>query len=272
MITRLLTFNVMQFPLLSFVDGSRRRAAAAADLILRVNPDVVVLNESFALTPGVLVRRLRTYGYRATPPNGRWGGSWDSRSGRWHPLSGFVGGGVTVLSRQPITRTHEHRYRAFHPKTQDALAHKGVVLVRLADYWLAATHLQADEPGTRPATDQVRHAQLTELREFVTRLVPPAEPVLIAGDLNTEPTDLPAAENAVRGRLRPVGPMHEPTFDGRRNTLAAKDDPDYSEVLDYVGYLNETGRRPAPRITTETLDFVGYEPSDHFAVLAEIEC
>lgn len=279
MTTTLLTFNIKQFPVLSYVDTSRRRASAAADLVLRVDPDVVVLNEAMGMTPAVLVRRLRTYGYLATPPSGSWRGRgrWDSREGRWHPLSGFVGGGVTVLSRRPLLSGHEHIYRTYQRKTQDALAHKGVVLVRIAGattrYWLAATHLQADEPGTRPATDHVRTAQLRELREFVTRIVPAADPVLLAGDLNIEDgTHLTTAEHTLGGRLRPDGPMHAPTFDGRRNSLARKEDPAYREVLDYVGSMNETGLRPRPRITTETLDFAGgREASDHFPVLASID-
>jgi endonuclease/exonuclease/phosphatase family metal-dependent hydrolase len=281
MSTRLLTFNVKQFPLLSYVDGSRHRAMAAADLVLRINPDVVVLNEAMGCTPAAaLVRRLRTYGYQATPPNGSWRrrGEWDSRDGRWHPLSGLVGGGVTVLSRRPILRQHDHVYRAFQPRTQDALAHKGFVLIEIAGpdgrYWLAATHLQADEPGTHPATHRVRMTQLRELRQVVTRLVPATEPALIAGDLNVESPggdSLPEAENAVGGRIRPDGPLHAPTFDGRRNTLAAKEDSAYHTVLDYVGFLNDTGLRPRPRITTDTVYYTDEsEASDHFPVLAEV--
>ena len=77
------------------------------------------------------------------------------------------------------------------------------------------------------------------------------------------------ARTAVGGRLTPDGPMHAPTFDGTDNPLVKP--PGYRNVLDYVGYLDESGQRPVPRITTSTIPFApGRAASDHYPVLAEV--
>jgi endonuclease/exonuclease/phosphatase family metal-dependent hydrolase len=114
--------------------------------------------------------------------------------------------------------------------------------------------------------------------------VPPEELVLLAGDLNVEyykadacgvpgePGPDPAdAGEAVGGRLEPDGDMHEYTFDSQRNLLVARSQPGYRNVLDYVGSINENGRRPVPRVTTETVEFgPGRLASDHNPVLATV--
>jgi endonuclease/exonuclease/phosphatase family metal-dependent hydrolase len=289
---RLLTFNVLQLPLVSASLRGRRRADSAVEVVRAADPDIVVLNEAFGLSPAErLVSRLTRHGYRASPQIGAFRGrrKWDSPVPAVSPLRGLVGGGVRVLSRYPFGWRGQHLYRAFHPKTQDVLCAKGVALVELdtpgSRIWLAATHLQADEPPTPvPETREVRLEQLRELREFVTRTAPPEALVLLAGDLNVEyytadargvpgepgPDPAEAAE-AVGGCLEPDGGMHEYTFDSQRNLLVARSQPGYRNVLDYVGSINENGRRPVPRITTSTVAFgPGGLASDHNPVLATV--
>jgi len=65
---RVLTFNVLQLPLVSFADGGLRRIELARGLVDGLDVDVVVLNEAFNLSAGgYLVRWLRGRGYAATP-------------------------------------------------------------------------------------------------------------------------------------------------------------------------------------------------------------
>jgi endonuclease/exonuclease/phosphatase family metal-dependent hydrolase len=291
-----MTFNVLQLPIVSARPAGIHRADLAAELIGDLAPDVVVLNEAFGLSAaGRIVSRLTRLGYHTTPQVGglRGRADWDSRAEPDSLVRRLVGGGVRVLSRHRILRQHQHVYRAYRRRTQDAWSAKGVALVELdlpgsldlpdSPVWLAATHLQADEPPTAVlATHDVRLRQLAEVRRVVSAVVPPDRAVLLAGDLNVEyylsdvdgalgepGPDPVAAAAAVGGRLTPDGPMHAPTFDGTGNPLVRP--PGYRNVLDYVGYLDETGRRPVPRITTATIPFAsGRAASDHCPVLAEV--
>lgn len=266
---RVLTFNVWQLPVVSLVGARRRRARLCAALIDRVAPDVVVLNEAFGLSPAVgLVAGLRRRGYFATDQVGRFGGRWDSVSGRGGTVSRVVGGGIWVLSRFPIGPCHQHVYRACATWTTDALSNKGVAVVGLdtpgGRVWVAATHLQSDSYDIR---SRVRLAQLGELRDLVDRVVPADEPVLLAGDLNIcyhrVDGEAAAANRVLRGRIEPDGPIHGYTFDRARNPLVRG--AFYRDVLDYVGRLGGSWH-----ITTETLGYSpGDEISDHFPVLAE---
>jgi len=181
---------------------------------------------------------------------------------------------VVVLSRLGLYEQHELVFAAYHRGTLDSWANKGCVLIRTdGPLWVAATHLQADQPGTPPAqTQAVRLAQLGEIRRLVAAKVPAGAPVLLVGDLNVaHGTDHVAAGAAVGGRLEPDGGIHEPTFDGTANPLTRRDFPDQRHVLDYVGCIDENGTRPVPRIRTETIRYTaGEEASDHYPVLATI--
>jgi endonuclease/exonuclease/phosphatase family metal-dependent hydrolase len=269
---RVLTFNVWQLPVVSLVGPRRRRAQLALELIKRVGPDVVVLNEAFGLSPaGRIVTGLRAVGYHATDQLGRGGETWSSTSGRRGGVSRLVGGGVYVLSRYPIEQRHQHVYQTRRPGTSDAWSAKGVALVALTTpggrVWLAGTHLQSNGNW-----HHIRLGQLAELRALVDRTVSAGEPVLIAGDLNIpfheRHTDHLDANRVLSGRIEPDGPIHEFTFDGAENPLVRRADRRYRSVLDYIGQLNGEGNRPPWTIHTETLGYEsGREISDHFPVL-----
>ena len=266
---RVLTFNIWQLPVVSLVGPRRRRARLCAALIERVAPDVIVLNEAFALSPAVgLVAALRGRGYFATCQVGR-PGAWDGVSGRRGTVSRLVGGGIWVLSRYPMGHRYQHVYRSYRSFSSDAWCNKGVALVSLdapgGRVWLAATHLQSD---THDTSRRARLGQLTELRGLVDRVVPAGEPVLIAGDLNIcyhrLDGEAGVANQVLRGRIEPDGVIHAPTFDRSANPLVRR--LFYRDVLDYVGRLAGSWH-----IRTETLGYApGDEISDHFPVLAEV--
>jgi endonuclease/exonuclease/phosphatase family metal-dependent hydrolase len=289
----LLTYNVLQNPVDSPLSGPRR-ARAAARLVADLAPDVVVLNEVNGLSAaGLLVASLKKQGYAATPQVGSLtpASAWDGSTGRLRWSRRAAGGGVRVFSRLPILERHQHVYAAAQPGTWDNWANKGCVLVKLwageSPLWVAATHLQADQsPVPAAETHAVRLAQLAEIRELVTARVPADQQVLIAGDLNVEyyskdadgsPGEVaPAvaeAGQALGGRLEPDGPIHDHTFDGTTNPLAAKSDgPAYRNVLDYVGWVDETGSRPHPVIHTRTITGeLADVASDHYPVVATVQ-
>jgi endonuclease/exonuclease/phosphatase family metal-dependent hydrolase len=291
-VVSLMTFNVLQLPFASARPAGIRRADLAADLIETAAPDIVVLNEAFGLSAaGRIVSRLTSRGYHASPQVGSLRGrhGWDSPVPPDSLVRRLVGGGVRVLSRHPILRRHQHVYRAYQRHTWDAWSAMGVALVELdvpgGPLWLAATHLQADEPPTPvAATRGVRLRELREVRELVAATVPDDRPVVLAGDLNVEyyesdvdgvpggpGPDPDAAASAVGGRLVADSGIHAHTFDSAGNPLVARSLPRYRNVLDYVGHIDETGRRPVPRVVTSTLPFApGRTASDHYPVLAEI--
>ncbi len=271
-----LAFNLLQLPVLAYTDGGLRRIELARQVVQRLDPDVVVLNEAFSLSPsGYLVRWLRSQGYAATPQLSSFGADWTSTTGPRVLLRTLLGGGVRVLSRRGLHEQHQLVFSSYHRGTPDSLVGKGCLVVRLdGRVWVAATHLQADEHGTPvEQTRAVRLEQLAEIREFVRSVVPAGETVLLAGDLNVEHGNRHAAEAAaaVGGRLEPDGPMHPPTFDATTNPLTSRDFPGQRYVLDYVGCLDDDGTRPVPRIRTETIRYdAGAEASDHYPVLAEV--
>ncbi len=119
----------------------------------------------------------------------------------------------------------------------------------------------------------------------MSQTAPKTVPMLLAGDLNIEyfaadqhgrpgpvGTDHVDANAVVGGRIQPDGPIHAATFDGTANPLTGRRYRHYSNVLDYVGHLNENGCRPRPTISTRTLRYEpGREASDHhFPVLATV--
>ena len=286
-----LTYNVLQSP--TFFTGSRRRASEAAELVIGIEPDVVVLNEVNSLArAGTIISTLRRSGFESTPQVGALLGQsdWTGTSGRLQPTRRIAGGGIRVLSRWPIAEQFQHIFSACHPRTWDAWANTGCALVKVArpeqPFWLVGIHLQADQPPIPVAdTHAVRMAQLVELREFVSRMVPADEPVLVAGDFNVEyyssapdgspgepGRDLVEAEATLSGSIRPDGPMHEFTFDGETNVIVRKHTPAYRNVLDYVGWIDESGSRPHAEVLTRTVrESPAETASDHYPVLAWVE-
>lgn len=284
-----MTFNVLQLPVLSLTPAGRRRSQLALRLITDSAPDVVVLNEAFSLSFGrIITAGLRRLGYLCTGQgcalaNQR---AWQNGPTKAPLLRRVIGSGVHIFSKFPILQQHQLAYRARHTKTQDSLSAMGAAVVKLqlpaGKLWLAATHLQADQPPVPVAqTHAVRMAQLCELRDFVAATVPPTDAVVLAGDLNIEyfgdpgskmpGVDHLAANAVIGGRIEPANEIVDFSFDGVTNPVVASSDRSYRNTLDYVGYFNESTERAVPRINTEILTFTpGQEASDHQPVLARV--
>lgn len=283
-----LSFNLWQLPWIANPNTSDKEARAqAAERVIRAqDTDVVVLEEAFSAQAEDLRDRLvDAYPFR-TPLVGEscsTSPGWTSASGNCSNSPIVVNGGVTVLSKYPITEEHQLVYRNSYSGTADYLSNKGAALVRIFAHgkalWLAGTHLQADEaPDTLPKAHEVRMAQLGELRDLAAACVPAGDAVAVAGDLNIEyragqdrrdaagRTEAEQGAAALGGTLATAG-AGEYTFDAVTNPDAAKSVPaTYRDSLDYVGSLRRAEVGPVRLVHYDG----GTIPSDHYPVRAEI--
>ncbi|MFE0046175.1 sphingomyelin phosphodiesterase [Streptomyces albireticuli] len=308
-----MAFNVEQLPSITAVartwgsDRRTERATAAAEVVRRENPDVVVLDEAFNKYAQAMREDLRkTYPHQSALVGEHCGGkgNWTSYTGNCSNSPFVVNGGVTILSKYPVLESHQLVYRSADSKTSDYKSNKGAALVRLsvdgAPVWVAGTHLQADEESSSPIanTRKVRLEQLRELRAWASEKSG-GRPVIVAGDLNVEyyapdardgraPTgavsgDVAEADKALGGKLAPQNTTQY-TYDMVGNARAKlRDDAKgsyakYRNRLDYIGYINGNG--PAPTFTDGRV--VSYDglhkggdplaeiPSDHQPLVARV--
>ncbi|WIY00016.1 sphingomyelin phosphodiesterase [Amycolatopsis mongoliensis] len=283
-----LSFNLWQLPWIANPNTSDKeaRAHAAEGVIRAQDTDVVVLEEAFSAQAEDLRDRLAdAYPFR-TPLVGQYCSTspgWTSVSGNCSTSPIVVNGGVTVLSKYPITEKHQLVYRSSYSGTADYLSNKGAALVRIFAHgkglWLAGTHLQADEgPETLPKAHATRMAQLGELRDLAAAHVPAGDAVAVAGDLNIEywagrgrrdaagRTQAEQGAAVLGGTLATTG-AGEYTFDAATNPDAAKSVPvSYRDSLDYVGSVRRAEVGPVRLVHYDG----GTIPSDHYPVRAEI--
>jgi endonuclease/exonuclease/phosphatase family metal-dependent hydrolase len=177
-------YNILDRPFWVGHEGQRERVcripqALARSIAAQEHVDVLVFNESFSgiCADGLkLTDLLAYYGWRYHLP---------TISTWWKPSNG----GVFIASKWPITASQDMIYKAC--RRSDCLAAKGVQYARIEKvvggraklYHVFGTHMQAWGGAEWAA---VRGRQVLELAEFIARQgIPPTEPVLLAGDLNT---------------------------------------------------------------------------------------
>jgi endonuclease/exonuclease/phosphatase family metal-dependent hydrolase len=283
-----LSFNLWQLPWIANPNTADKAARAqAAEAVIRAqDTDVVVLEEAFSAQAEDLRGRLVDVYPFQTPLVGQscsTSPGWTSVNGTCSNSPIVVNGGVTVLSKYPITEKHQLVYRNSYFGTADYLSNKGAALVRIFAHgkalWLAGTHLQADEgPKTLPKAHEIRMAQLGELRDLTAARVPAGDAVAVAGDLNIEywagqdrrdalgRSQSSQGEAVLGGTLATTG-AGEYTFDAATNPAAAKSVPaSYRDSLDYVGSLRRAEVGPVRLVHYDG----GTIPSDHYPVRAEI--
>lgn len=184
---RVATYNIADGYL--FTTNREERMRAIADELVRLDPDVVGLQEAFIKRDRDLLwarlgkSRLR---YEVRFPGA------------------LVGNGLWILSAYPIEESWFHRYSHSNPwysiSEGDYWAGKGVGLARLAlpggdliDIY--NTHAQAGRGN--PDNELVRDGQMKELAQFVRSSRTPDAPAVILGDFNTRP-GAPDYERVVR--------------------------------------------------------------------------
>lgn len=183
-------YNIMDRPYWVGQEGQRERVcriphALARRIAGQEHVDALVLNESFS---GACAGKLKltdlltSYGWQYhLPPVSTW----------WKPSNG----GIFIASKWPIIASQDLVYSAC--RFPDCLAAKGVQYARIEKmldgrtkrYHLFGTHLQA---WGGASTAAVRSDQAREMARFIQQQnIPFAEPVLLAGDLNTRGPENP---------------------------------------------------------------------------------
>ncbi|MFF2274170.1 sphingomyelin phosphodiesterase [Agromyces sp. NPDC058136] len=247
-----LTHNVMMLPPItgSFDNGTRARLIAESDYVR--GHDVVVFEEAFDNGPSDRLKSglAAQYPYQ-TPVMGRSKSGWDQTLGDYSWATP-EDGGVTVLSKWPITRKVQYVYD--DACGADWFSNKGFVYVRLdvdgSPVHVVGTHGQAEDTGCVDA-ESVRASQFGELDAFLDGLaIPSTEPVVVTGDLNVirespEYAQMLATLDVVEPAY--AGPRY--TFDPATNSMTSTRYPGHApEHLDYVLY--RTGNQGAPWTNT----------------------
>jgi endonuclease/exonuclease/phosphatase family metal-dependent hydrolase len=104
----------------------------------------------------------------------------------------FMGSGIAIASRYPITASFSQPYGPTSCAGWDCLANKGVMLVRIAvpgladPVEIATTHMNAQGASKAPPEKHLaaHNAQSAELADFLDRVSTPDSPLVLAGDFN----------------------------------------------------------------------------------------
>lgn len=281
---RVVSFNAWALPVTIPSQDKRRRLRRLPEALAALDADVIVLQELFDVRGRRRLLRELCPPYSSTPD-----AMATRRILRLVPTD--TTGGLLVLSRFPITGSRFVPH-SLGPgtKVDERLGRKGALVVHLetpvGELTVFAVHLYA---GTKPKDARIRTAQLAPLLEVLDGEAA-ANPVLLAGDINTSPTlgypDPPGQGNAYSpeyaalagaGFVDPLPPNPTPaeltaTWVPSRNRFAAlayqetKTDERYDYVMVRAGRSHGWSVRGARTV----LDGTGEHLSDHVGVLAEL--
>ncbi|AKU15486.1 sphingomyelin phosphodiesterase [Luteipulveratus mongoliensis] len=237
---RVLTHNVMMLP--SIVGGNyanETRAAMIASSDYVKGYDVAIFEEAFDNGPSETLKTglSRQYPYQ-TPVLGRSKSGWDQTLGAYSALTP-EDGGVTVVSKWPITRKVQYVYK--QGCGADWFSNKGFVYVELKvngrKVHVVGSHAQADDSLCSDAPS-VRRSQFAELDAFLDGLhIPASESVVMAGDLNVvkASAEYPSMLQALDATAPAAYKGHPYSWDPKSNSLNANRYPDDApQYLDYV--------------------------------------
>lgn len=280
-----LSFNLYQLPFVADTNtsGKALRAGYAESVIRAQSADVVVLQEAFSAQAETMRSNLLDLYPHQTPLLGQSCSAsfgWTAVSGNCSNSIFVVNGGVTILSKHPITAKYQHVFNASQMWTADYNSNKGVALVRVdtgdGPLWVAGTHLQADTtPSARAAAHLVRMNQLGEIDTLVNARTG-TDPVVLAGDLNVEyyagasRLDGNGRNELQQGEVRSGFTIGSPsaygyTYDGVANPLvAAQGYATYRDTLDYIGV--RTGGSATLGPVSMVTFAAGAVASDHYIV------
>lgn len=290
---RVLTYNVWLRPP-PFLDGQASRARALPQQLR--GHDVLVLCEAFRrrLSLELFADLAGAYPHQSHPAPPR---DATDRSDTDNGVR-LWGGGVAILSRWPIEATARRSFSGIigHP---DRHANKGVLYARINKqgqrYHIFGSHTQAPPEGYVRAAHRAlgrdaearflafREAQFDRMRAFIEeQAISRQEPVVIAGDLNTDRLNAPAEYEGMLRRLAAAEGQHTAgpaaTFDPQHNPLATGQRPMW---LDYVlwsrRHLQPAGSqirvlplREEQGWRRHPLGRRHHDLSDHYAVAAEL--
>ncbi len=282
---RVVSFNAWALPVTIPSQDKRRRLKRLPEALAALDADVIVLQELFD------VRGRRRVLGELCPPYLTTPDALETRR-----ILGLVPadttGGLLILSRFPISGSRFVSHSLGRgTKVDERLGRKGALIVHLetpiGELTVFAVHLYA---GTKPKDTRIRTAQLAPLLRILDSEAA-ANPVLLAGDINTSPTsgypDPPGQGNryspeyaalAEVGFDDPLPPNPIPaeltaTWVPSRNRFAALpyQETKTDERYDYVMVRAGKSRGWRVRAAHTVLDGTGEHLSDHVGVLAELD-
>ena len=228
-----LNYNTMLMSKAAFPNHRQdKRAELIPSAIARQGQwDVIVFNEAFengARSKLVTGARANGYPFITAVPDA---------------ANAADDGGVFIASRHPIVETDTMVYGACDGAFGDCLANKGAVYAKISKggklHHVFGTHLQAEN---NKGAVKARLIQMIELGAFVVSKAATAsvdkEPVIIAGDMNIDPTINASEYKSMLGilavrepKLGSIGPSFDPT----KNDLAEyRYEGEAAATLDYV--------------------------------------
>jgi sphingomyelin phosphodiesterase 2 len=255
---QILTFNTWGSP---YSQHRAERTIALGEVLKLIDADIILLQEVYLPTHRQSITSILKE---------RW-------PHRHHFASSVLGSGLYTYSRYPIVDADFHRFRLTGKPERlregDYYAGKGIGLTRIKtpdgmlDVYNCHPHAQYDENDDNEYAI-FNETNLYEAARFI-HTNSPENPVVVAGDLNTQPHQLGYKillqfAGLTDAYLQANG-QHEPTF-ARSNPYVLNTQ---DQTLDYVLVRGVTVNN-AELTLTETIPGVIPAYSDHYGVLADI--
>ncbi|WP_062057861.1 sphingomyelin phosphodiesterase [Aquimarina longa] len=277
-----LSYNVFHLPGIASikhykeVERSKGQYQILKDMVSSI--DVIVFQEGFnnQVNTHLFNKLSNLYPY-STILVGKYcnsGSYWNSVAGNCSNSILVVNGGVRIFSKYPIVAKHQYVFNASAYGTADYYSNKGAVYVEInknnKNYHIVGTHLQADQ-GSYEGTS-VRLDQLKEIKNWVTGFkIPISEPLIYAGDMNVEYTNIEAYTSMKRILNSKIAYYFDSSVDigtySNTNTLVKEEYPDYNNTLDYI-LIDKGHKQPISIPEMQVLQFKkkGEDLSDHHPV------
>lgn len=227
---KVMNYNTRQLPRILFLNDwdqdERLNQLLKALRQERYQADVVILNELLTQEATERMQNLKdVYPYITTVVGQDCiGTNLTSLVGPCHPL--LPRSGVMALSKFPILETHGLIFSFADMNTWDARANKGAIYLRMnikgLPVHVVGTHLQADEILVYGGA--TRLLQMKEILKWLeTFSIPIDEPVILAGDINTELGSQEQIEMFSEKLVFHFTPTNIGTFSRSTNWLARAD-------------------------------------------------
>jgi endonuclease/exonuclease/phosphatase family metal-dependent hydrolase len=173
---KIMTYNIANAR--GFTTNQRERIDAVADLLIKLDVDIVGLQEVF-------IEKDREFLFKKLSTT-------ELKSHSEYP-AGFLGNGLVILSKYPIEESYFHRFKANNPWWKvwegDWWAGKGIGLARIKigeNNYIDFYNVHAQAYRDNQASDDVRLEQFKVASEFINASSISTTPTFFVGDFNTQ--------------------------------------------------------------------------------------
>ena len=184
-------------------------------------------------------------------------------SSLYSSLPRFMGSGLRIASKTPITRSADHVFTCDTYNFEKLVA-KAVVYAQIGQIHVFNTHLCA-WPGHEAV--RIRNQQFVQLTDFIQRQqIPRTEYVFVGGDLNISAYEFPSISKQLASEMDIYFPIPRfPVFsvDPQSNTLTGNDAIGEYQIVgsdttlqEMMAYYRKIGR--CLQAPSQLLDCVGY--------------